>query len=230
MILSLLVALAFGLTAAAPANAQEDTVPLGWVANAGPGGVVYPSAEAACVAQWRHYNMDNGYSRFIGVKAQTDDWRRVDCEWTRYQYLCPEENPGAGFLCGTAIPASVETRCPENFLPTRDGYCRLNAASERPGACSPDGTGEGRANPQVGNPCVLATGAKVLSSTDYASPDGLFRIARHYRTYQVGKQIQQSVLPRDLPRGLDGYWNFEFSREIQFGVFGGTPASPGSSR
>ncbi|MDJ0642937.1 MAG: RHS repeat protein, partial [Erythrobacter sp.] len=171
--------------------------------------------------------MNNGYSRFIGTTARSDDWRFIDCEWTSWQYLCTEENPGAGFKCGTILPAYVQTVCPDGYVASIDGYCRQNAPPERPcdDPCSNSGN-EGRTNPKTENPVVVSTGAKVLSSVDYASADGLFRISRSYRSFQVGSPIRQRSLPRSLPRGLDGFWNFDFSIELQFGAIAGSPSDP----
>ncbi|QUL36897.1 RHS repeat protein [Erythrobacter sp. JK5] len=208
------------------AQQPEDAEPLGWISQSGPGGV-FETPTQACKAQWRDQGMDNGHSRFMGIKRKSDDLRFIHCEWTRYQYLCPEET-GAGFSCGVKIPSYVQIACPEDYLATPDGRCTLNGAYERP--CSdPCGEDDGRANPKTRNPVVLATGAKRLSALDYSSADGLFRIARQYRSFQVGRPIQQRVLPRDLPRGLDGYWNFDFNHELQFGIVTGSPAEPNAT-
>ncbi len=208
------------------AYAQEDAEPLGWESPAGPGGV-FETPTQACIAQWKDEGMDNGYSRFMGIKRRSDDMRFIHCEWTRWQYLCPEETNG-GPRCGYNIPSYVQMACPEDYVATVDGYCKLEPVFERP--CSdPCESDDGRANPKTNNPVVIATGAKRLSALDYSSADGLFRIGREYRSFQVGRPIQQRVLPRDLPRGLDGYWNFDFSVELQFGIFTGTPTDPNAT-
>lgn len=211
-----------------PAQAQADpseTVPAAWKSPSGPGGL-FGSADEACEAQWEKFQGNNESSRYIGTRAKTDDWRKVDCEWTRWQYLCPEPGQEGGIAkCGTIIPSHVEIACPVDYYVTRDGLCRLNAAREREcgGPCDDGG---GKPNPKTGNPVIVSTGAKYLEAVDYASADGLFRIARQYRSYQVGRPIQQSVLPREQLRGLQGNWNFDFNREIQLGVFQGSPSSP----
>lgn len=68
-----------------------------------------------------------------------------------------------------------------------------------------------------------------VSALDYTTADGLFTIGREYRSYQVGSPFHQRVLPRSLPRGLDGYWNFDFNYEIQFGIFDGSPTAPNAT-
>ncbi|MFL0357579.1 RHS repeat domain-containing protein [Erythrobacter sp. GH1-10] len=209
------------LPSSALAQSEETAVPIGWESLPGPSGI-FGSADEACFAQWKKF-MDNGYSRYIGSYATGDDWKTRHCLWTQWQYLCLDENPGAGFKCGTIYPDRVRVVCPQDYIATRDGYCRLSAAAERP--CDPCEE-DGRTNPKIGNPVVISTGAKRLEALDYSSADGLFQISRQYRSFQVGKPIQQSVLPRALPKGLDGYWNFSFNLEIQLGVFAGSPSSP----
>jgi YD repeat-containing protein len=213
--------------ASAQSSGQADTVLPGWTSPSGPSGIFH-SAEAACEAQWKKYQSDNESSRFLGAKTGDDDMARAYCEWTRYQYLCPEPGqPGGIGPCGTIIPSYVELTCPIDYLFSADGLCRLNGAREQPcgDACDDDG----KPNPKTDNPIILSTGAKYLEALDYASADGLFRIVRQYRSYQVGRPIQQRVLPRSQLRGLQGSWNFEFAREIQLGIFSGTPAAPNAT-
>jgi RHS repeat-associated protein len=209
------------------AQDQEDTTPIGWVSPHSP--VIHATAYEACKAQWEYFMSAYPASRFKGVKARDDDWRFVDCVWTKFLYLCPEpdqENVGLN-ECGTLFPDFVRVTCPYGYLPTVDQYCRLAAAREQ--RCDdPCGNGS-KPNPKTSNPVIISTGAKYLEATDYASADGQFRIVREYRSFQVGRPIQAHVLPRSQPRGLHGMWNFEFSREIQFGVIAGTPATPNAT-
>lgn len=209
---------------AASSQATEDTVPVGWVSSPKPSGF-FGSAYEACEAQWEYYQGDSPSSRYKGIRVRDDDWRTVDCEWTRFQYLCPEPGQVGGIAnCGTIIPGSASLRCPELYYVTRDGLCRRNASREQ--ACDdPCGDG-GKPNPKTDNPVIISIGAKYLEDTDYASANGLFRIARQYRSFQVGRAIQQAILPRAQLRGLQGSWNFEFIREIQLGIFEGSPGSP----
>ena len=208
------------------AQTQEDAVPIGWRSSAQPGGI-FGSPDAACEAQWQHYQGDNPSSRFIGVKYANDDWGTVDCVWTSFQYLCPDPGePGGIAACGTVLPSTARIVCPSEYVPTQDGFCRLNASREQD--CNPC-VDNGKPNPKSDNPVVISTGSKYLEALDYASADGLFRIGRQYRSSQVGRPFQNRALPRSLPRGLHGSWSFEFSRELQFGVFAGTPTAPNAT-
>ena len=218
-----LVLLIFGALSLSAANAQLVVVKgegaIGWTATGADG--AYNTAYQACEAQWKNY-MNNGYSRFLGAKPNANDWTTAACDWTRYQYLCPQET-GAGFACGTILPTSAVFSCVIGYTPTADGHCRLNPAPERKlCVCDEDG----KLNPSAGNPIVLSSGAKMLEATDYVSADGQFEVGRQYRSFQVGRPIDGKILPRDLPKGLIGGWNFSFGYEIQLGTFSGTPAAP----
>ncbi|MBT2135787.1 RHS repeat protein [Croceibacterium sp. LX-88] len=167
--------------------------------------------------------MGGGASRFIGARPHEDNWTIATCKWTSFQYLCPQEKPGSGIGgCGTVLPSNVYFSCASGYTPTVDGHCRADPPVEQPCICDADG----RTNPTVGNPIVLSTGAKFLTARDYETADGDFRIGRHYRSFQVGRPIDGRALPRSLPRGLTGGWNFDFSYELQLGAFSGSPSSP----
>lgn len=213
------------LSVVAPAQAQTppETVLAGWVAT-GPN-KIFGTADAACEAQWEFWQGDAPSSRYIGTQAVDDDWTRVYCVYTTFQYFCPEPGQDGGIgSCGTILPGFAVMTCPEPYISSPDGLCRLGAARERP--CDGPCGGGGKPNPKTNNPVVISTGAKTLEALDYASADGLFRIGRQYRSFQVGSPFQQRVLPRAIPRGLHGSWNFEFNREIQFGIVAGTPSTP----
>lgn len=203
-------------TSAAQAQASGAE---GWTQ--GGGSTRYASAYDACEAQWKSVGMHNNPgrgSRLLPPKPYTNDFSKVTCQWTRFQYLCPAETGLGVSGCGTVIPGNAELRCSSGYTPTADGHCRQNPSTEKDLRCD--------RNPTVGNPIILSTGAKKLESLDYASADGRFRIGRHYRSFQVGRPIQGTTLPRSLPRGLAGGWNFDFGYEIQLGAFSGTPAAP----
>lgn len=217
---ALMIVLAvMGLSALQVARAQSSE-PLKWVSPAGPSGS-FDYASEACYAQWQKYMANSPNSRFIGAMPVDGNWTRYDCKWTSFQYLCPEET-GSGNGCGTVLPSYVEAVCPSGFTPVVDGRCVENPQIERDCECEEPG----RVNPRVGNPIVLATGAKVLHVVDYESEDGDFLIGRYYRSFQVGRPIDGTVLPRSLPRWLSPLWNFDFGYEIQLGNFSGSPAAP----
>ncbi|MCL4672958.1 MAG: RHS repeat protein [Sphingomonadaceae bacterium] len=211
----------------AHAQATEDVTPIGWAWKSGSSDV-FGSAYEACEDQWREVMGRYPSSRFVGTRSRSDEVRRVDCVWTRYQYLCPEPGQSGGIgSCGTIIPVAASIVCPVGYASTVDGYCRLAASREQ--ACD-DGCGDGgKPNPKTGNPVIISTGAKYLEALDYASADGQFRIARQYRSFQVGRAFQQAALPRAPMRGLHGSWNFEFNRELQFGIVAGTPSAPNAT-
>jgi YD repeat-containing protein len=166
--------------------------------------------------------MDNGYSRFLGATPSPGDWTVADCDWTRFQYLCPAET-GAGLGCGTILPFNVGFECALGYTPTSDGHCRLDPPVEKK-PCNCDTNGQ--LQPTVGHPIVLGSGAKILAEEDFASADGQLRIGRHYRSFQVGRPLDGKVLPRSQPKGLTGGWNFDFAYEVQLGLFSGSPAVP----
>jgi RHS repeat-associated protein len=219
----LLLLIAFASFAfAGTAQAQSGEGVLGWTHG---GGVYFPTAYEACRAKWQHWGMDNGYSRFIGDYPYEDEWTTRNCEWTRFQYLCPAETGGGLAQCWTILPGTVNFQCATGYTPTVDGHCRANPAVERPCNCEEDG----RPNPTAGNPIVLSTGAKVLEALDYETADGRFTIGRHYRSFQVGRPIQDKILPRSSPRWLAGGWNLDFGYEIQLGTFSGSPSTPNAT-
>jgi len=229
----LLVLLAIvGLAYSGAARAQSNQGAISWYSPAGPGGA-FTSADAACRAQWQYYGMNNGFSRFIGAVVEGDDWTKPACKWTRYQYLCPQETGGGLVQCWTVGPSFAFASCSAGLTPTVDGHCRLNPQPECP-ICSKGSQGSPSSpdpaspnpNPATSNPIVLATGAKALDAQDFATADGEFRIGRHYRSFQVGRPISGTMLPRSTPRWLAGGWNFDFGYEIQLGTFSGSPGSP----
>lgn len=201
-----------------PAHAQPADGFVGWT---GVGvDTPQPTAYEACKAMWLHFG-GRYPSRFIGAFPHADNATAAECDWTRYQWLCPAET-GAGLGCGTIIPVGVNLVCASGYTATADGHCRRDPPVEQPCDCDKPG----RANPKTPNPIVLSTGAKVLTAEDYVSADGQLRIGRSYRSFQVGMPIDGTRLPRSQPRGLIGGWNFDFGPEIQLGAFSGSPASP----
>ncbi|WHO38400.1 RHS repeat-associated core domain-containing protein [Sphingobium sp. AP49] len=205
-----------------PVRAQFGEGVVGWVSPAGPNGA-WATADEACRAQWSIYRGPS--SRFIGASPGDGNWTVQGCRWTTFQYLCPAETGGGIGSCGTILPVYVEFHCASGYTPTVDGHCRNNnelLLEKKPCNCD----NGGHPNPIVGNPIILSSGAKVITASDFETSDGLFRIGRHYRSFQVGRPIDGVALPQSLPRGLAGGWNFDFSYEIQLGAFSGSPSSP----
>jgi len=216
---ALVVAIA-GLAMAGAARAAPEGF-LGWKW----GGTYYPTATDACRAQWIAVGMDNGFSRFIGADPDDKYFTAADCRWTSYQYLCRQET-GAGFACGTALPAGVSFFCASGYLRVRDGECaRIEIREQNP--CGPQG------GPTVGNPILLSTGAKLEQVSDFATADGAFVIGRHYRsTPQLLGSANESPGPLyTAPLGHISGWAFDFaiewhiSRDIASGK-GGTVHLP----
>ena len=236
LMLALLAAAGMAFSSAAQAQSTPPDGAIGW--QSGYGGGAYPSADAACHAQWQQYAATPD-GRFIGA-FPSDDWRIQNCQWTTFQNgLCDLDHPGAGIgPCTTVLPSVANVVCASGLIPTVDGHCRKNPPVEkscptcdaaRSGGVGSGGSEPGRSNPTVGNPIVLSTGAKRLDATDYASADGLFTIGRHYRSFQVGPPLIFGLLPRSNPRWLVAGWNFDFGYELQLGTFSGSVAAPGAN-
>jgi len=177
----------------------------------------FVSAEAACISQWHHYN-DPPKSRYVGAFVSPGNLNKAFCKWTQYQNICPEETGGGISSCGTVYPTYVELKCQTGYTPTLGKYCQKDPVPERPCNCNNGGA----VNPQVGNPIVLSTGAKVLHSTDYATEDGDFTISRSYRSTPFGRTTSLQT----LPLGLTGGWQLDFMYELQLTAFSGSPSTP----
>lgn len=176
----------------------------------------FPSADAACRAQWKYYN-GAPKSRYIGVKT-TGNPNIPYCSWTQYQYLCPAETGGGINTCGTIFPTNVSLKCASGYTALR-GECRKDPVPERPCPTCKHGPSE---NPKVGNPVVVSTGAKLQHATDYEASDGQFVIGRSYRSFPVGKSTSY-----ETPIvGLAGGWAFDFMPELQLAAYSGTVTSP----
>ncbi|PZR51472.1 MAG: RHS repeat protein, partial [Stutzerimonas stutzeri] len=121
------------------------------------------------------------------------------------------------------MPVQAYFECASGYTPTVDGHCRANPEVECPVCGRNNG---GHQNPTVADPIILASGATSIGAVDYESADGLFRIDRYYRSFQVGRPIDGKKLPFALPRGLIGGWNLGFGYEIQLEGFSGSPSSP----
>ncbi|MGQ2906051.1 MAG: RHS repeat-associated core domain-containing protein [Neoaquamicrobium sediminum] len=122
--------------------------------------------------------------------------------------------------CRTVIPSTVTFSCPSGYDRQIPGRCVPSADNrpERPPVCYNNG---GNSNPTTDNPVILSTGAKVLKATDFSTADGKFVIDRNYRSVPVGR----SNNIRQMPLGLIGGWQFNFSMEVQLGSFSGSMGS-----
>ena len=203
--------------AATSAQAQVAEGQGGWYSPSGPAGP-FPTAEAACKAQWLKFNAKRN-SRFIGALPSSNP-DRATCSWTRYQYLCPAETGGGISGCGTVIPSYVERLCASGYKSVLGRYCvKIDEAQpERPCNCNNDA----QVNPAIGNPFILSTGSKILHEEDYATADGQLDISRTYRSLPIGA----SVSTRIQQLGLASNWAFDFAHEIQLSSATGTPAAP----
>lgn len=220
----LLVAITFSLALSSNVQASGNGVK-GWLWD----GVYYDSAVEACVGQWKWAGMNSGLSRFIGAFPRTDSITAWNCEWTRFQYLCPQENNIGGIAgigqCGTVNPSIVTFDCEQGFTVGGPGpFCVPldDDPLQRP-PCGFDSGG--KKNPIAGNPIILRTGTKILEADDYVSADGRFQLARRYRSAPVG--LAKSV--SKLPVGLGTGWQFNFEMELQLGTFLGTSVNPVAS-
>ena len=192
---------------------------LGWQAALG---TYHATAEAACEADWQHYQSSRSGSRYIGA-FETDSPARRSCSWTSYQYLCPQETGGGIGECGTILPSSADLRCAYRYYPIGDGYC-VPLQYSVPEICDPcDGVNfGGTALPLVGNPISLQNGTKLIVANDFSTEDGRFSFTRKYRSKVHGR-----VLPAFGPSlGLGGNWNYDFALELQLANFTGSPSNP----
>jgi RHS repeat-associated protein len=197
------------------AKAQSAEGDLGWQSFAA--GVTKTTAAEACRAQWQYFN-GNPYSRFIGA-FPTDNPNRMNCLWTQFQYLCPEETGQGISGCGTTSPGYVERGCAAGYSAVASKYCAKAPVPER--GCGASNNG-GQENPAVGNPFILSTGCKILRDEDYATADGQLEVSRSYRSLPIG--ASESFRTQQL--GLAGNWTFDFAHEIQLGGFSGSPSAP----
>ncbi|MBA3676737.1 MAG: EndoU domain-containing protein [Sphingosinicella sp.] len=190
---------------------------LGWTSDARPDGY-FPTAEAACRAQWVYYQSGSPNSRFIGAKPSADDPNTQKCEWTRFQYLCGPETGGGIGGCGTIIPVGATFRCATGYTRQLGTYCTKDLLPERQCKSSFGSS----LFPTVGNPIALLSGAKLAKATDFATADGKFVISRSYRSIPFGRSVNATA----FTRGLAGNWNFDFSYELKIGAFSGSPGTP----
>lgn len=189
----------------------------GWGSVGGDGA----TPDEACRKQWQWAGMDNGYSRFIGSRPYQDNRNARECQWTSFQYLCPQEVSGGGIgTCGTVLPSLVFFGCPGQHTRMFPNRCVPNNSpgqmAQRP-LCP-----QGQTNPATEHPVILVNGTKISEATDFASADNRFVIRRHYRSVPGGYSLGASQPSRGLGMG----WQFSFQMELQMGPFSGSPSSP----
>lgn len=216
LILSLCVLVSLTQTAA---NAQTIDGTLGWQSSHS-GTDYYSSADGACHAQWQYYMGGHVDSRYIGYDPDVGNPSRVECRWTQYQYLCPQETGGGINSCWTIFPAFAELKCQSGYVPVQGKSCAKDAElfPERPPICNKCAS----LNPQGNLPIVYSSGAKVFKVNDYSTADGDFVISRSYRSLPFGRSasVQSSLV------GLAGGWQLDFMYELQLASFSGSAATP----
>jgi RHS repeat-associated protein len=187
----------------------------------------HSSAAAACYRQWLHAKANanvGNLSRFIGAKDRDSGWISKDCEWTLFQYLCPQETQGQSGSCGTSWGATVSFQCDSQYTRNAPFEC-IPASSPQPperppNTCPTDA--DPRPNYVVGNPVILSTGAKFHTDVDFETGDELFTIGRTYRNF-AGRSTTSY---RERTLGLGYGWRFDHALELQLGEFTGSPSSP----
>lgn len=90
-----------------------------------------------------------------------------------------------------SYPTEVKLRCINGAsLVLNSGTCLgPGEVAPEPDCVCPDGGTPIAASPQptIGNPVLLATGAKIDAETDYETADGLLKVGRFYRSRQRGR-------------------------------------------
>jgi len=133
----------------------------------------FPTPDAACRKQHEIYNPGATYQppEFAAPHAYY-------CKWLAIQFGGP---PGAG----TVLPGMTGLGCPEPYRLTRTGTCILLTDTNPECDCTEDSQPVSLgANPIIGNPVSISTGAKIESETDFSTADGQFGVFRQYRSRQ----------------------------------------------
>lgn len=193
--------------------------------------------DEACALMWAHpsVDLDNGTRSRLMASEPGDIWWSRKCRWTYAGWLCPNEPipPGAPSFCGYPAPGLVEFDCDAGYTRVFPGKCTPDPTPERPvvsaSSCPAKNTDQAapfsNPNPPTPNPVVLSTGAKIWSAVDFETDDGLFKIARNYRSSPGGYTHAMVQGPLGLANG----WQFDFGMELQFSSFTGSPSSPNAN-
>ncbi len=145
----------------------------------------FPTPDAACRKQHEIYNPGATYQppEFAAPHA-------FHCKWLARQFGGPPE-------ASTVLPATTILYCPNPYHLTRTGICRRLTDTNPECDCTEDSQPVSLgANPVVGNPVSLATGAKIESELDFQTADGQFGVFRQYRSRQHSlSRISSTSLP-----------------------------------
>ncbi|WP_414475406.1 DUF6531 domain-containing protein [Microvirga sp. M2] len=181
--------------AAASAQTQGEGV-LGW--RVVPPDLIpeyYATPIAACRRQHEIYNPD---ATFYGYKDSPQTWATKTCDWCLL-------NVGAQ-ACWFVRPGPTDFICASGYSRVYPGSC-VKAADPREEVQACEGSG-GSVNPVTPHPIAILTGAKLLSATDFAAPDGDLRLERTYRS-RGGSAFVDTP-----PLGLGLGWRLAFQHEL----------------
>ncbi len=204
-----LIALA---AAAEPARAGGE----GFVGWGGFGATYFDTPEAACADHWNAYRR-NG---MLGEKSQFIGASQVGpffwgCIWTTYQWGCK----GGINDCGTVLPPTIGMSCAAGYGKADSGRCvKIDEAVAPQNSC-----------PKVGNPIILADGAKYETMDDFSTGDGLLFVKRHYRNFYSYARYHAVdppgafyVMMNNAPwLGVVGGWRFNFQMELHLDGYWG---------
>ena len=142
----------------------------------------FPTPDLACRRQHQAYNPGATYQ-----PPTYGAYWVFRCNWIASQSGGP---PGSN----TILPGSVYLTCPSGYVRSRASGCRPDSGNEPECDCTelsqPVGT---LPNPLIGNPVSIATGSKTEYQVDYESADGLFQVARYYRSLQHNADRQSTT-------------------------------------
>ena len=182
-------------------QAHAASVKAMWLA-AGPK-TYHSSPTAACLADKNYYVAT---APFYGSFPSTKPYWQWYCQWCvrHHSNECP---------IGT-LPASVLGFCINedgtpnySYKVVSPGVCR-DIYSHAKNTCKADN--DAQPNPTMANPVVVASGAKIERAIDFATADGLLRIARTYRS-EHGRSSREGV----SYEGLGVTWRFNFAWDLK---------------
>ncbi len=188
-------------------------------------GGFHESPGQACAAQWAGVGMNSFPGGLLlpptpRTPVSHNPVPTYNCNWRSFQYICGDLGGSINY-CGTILPSTTSLTCELGYTFSPVGYCvPVDQLIPERAECS---SNNGAAlNPSVGNPIILGTGAKTYHAVDFATDDGLFVIARHYRSLPIGRSRAYQYTPLGLPKA----WAFNFAYELHLLPFSGSPSSP----